>query len=277
MFRTFVLILATAFTLNAAPPAPKGTLVIVGGGGMPQEILEAFLAASGGKGGRVGIVPTSTSDPDGALKEWKEDLGKAGLTMVPLDVRTREDASSPAMLEAAKTCTGFWFSGGDQNRVGDKIVGTPLQKIILERYAAGAGVGGTSAGAAIMSRVMLTGDDRHGKESLTDLGKGAYLTREGMGFLPSHCIVDQHFLRRNRQNRLFSVMMEFPDHLGLGIDEATALVVKGGKATVLGEHGVMVFEPKGMKVNAVGGFRDMRIHLLRRGQSLDLVTRKPLP
>ena len=276
MLRMFVTIL-TSSALLAASPTPKGTLVIVGGGGMPQEILEAFLAASGGKGGRVGIVPTSTSDPDGALKEWKEDLEKAGLTMVSLDVLTREDSSSQVILEAAKTCTGFWFSGGDQNRVGDKIVGTPLQRVILERYAAGAGVGGTSAGAAIMSRVMLTGDDRHGKESLLDLGKGAYLTREGMGFLPSHCIVDQHFLRRNRQNRLFSVMMEYPDHLGLGIDEATALVVKGGKATVLGEHGVMVFEPKGMRLNAADGFRDMRIHLLRRGQGLDLVTRKPLP
>lgn len=269
-------VLAGASLWGATPPTPKGTLVIVGGGGMPQEILEAFLAASGGKGGRVGIVPTSTSDPVGALKGWEEDLNKAGLTMVPLDVRKREDASSPAILEAAKTCTGFWFSGGDQNRVGDKIVGTPLQKIILERYAAGACVGGTSAGAAIMSRTMLTGDDRHGKESLTDLGKGAYLTREGMGFLPEHCIVDQHFLRRNRQNRLFSVMMTFPDHLGLGIDEATALVVKDGKARVLGEHGVMVFEPKGMQLNAADGFCDMRIHLLRRGQGLDLVTREPL-
>lgn len=278
MLKRLALALCSSLLLAAAPPTtPKGTLVIVGGGGMPQEILEAFLAASGGKGGRVGIVPTSTSDPDGALKEWKEDLDKAGLTMVPLDVRTREDASSPAILEAAKTCTGFWFSGGDQNRVGDKIVGTPLQKIILERYAAGAGVGGTSAGAAIMSRTMLTGDDRHGKESLTDLGKGAYLTREGMGFLPDHCIVDQHFLRRNRQNRLFSVMMTFPHHLGLGIDEATALVVKGGKARVLGDHGVMVFEPKNMKLDAADGFRDMRIHLLRRDQGLDLVTRKPLP
>jgi len=185
----------------------------------------------------VGIIPTSTEDPDGALKEWKEDLDKAGLTMVPLDVRRREDSSSPVMLAAAKRCTGFWFSGGDQNRVGDKIVGTPLQKLILERYAEGAGIGGTSAGAAIMSRIMLTGDDRDGKEALTEIGKGAYRTREGMGFLPPHCIVDQHFLRRNRQNRLFSVMMEHPDHLGLGIDEATALVVKGGRATVLGELG----------------------------------------
>jgi len=181
------------------------------------------------------------------------------------------------MLAAAKRCTGFWFSGGDQNRVGDKIVGTPLQKLILERYAEGAGIGGTSAGAAIMSRIMLTGDDRDGKEALTEIGKGAYRTREGMGFLPESCIVDQHFLRRNRQNRLFSVMMEHPDHLGLGIDEATALVVKGGKATVLGEHGVMVFDPGRLKLDKVDGFQDMQIHLMRRGQSLDLATRKVQP
>jgi len=281
MFRQFLLPLFAVMTLTAAgpeptkvPSAPKGTLVIVGGGGMPQEILDAFLAACGGKGGRVGIVPTSTIDPVGALKEWKKDLEKAGLTMVPLDVRKREEASAPAMLEAAKQCTGFWFSGGDQNRVGDKIVGTPLQKIILERYAAGAGIGGTSAGAAIMSPIMLTGDDRNGKESLTEVGKGAYRTREGMGFLPSHCIVDQHFLRRNRQNRLFSVMMDHPEGLGLGIDEATALVVKDGKATVLGLHGVMVFDPLGMALDTVDGFQSMQIHLLRRGQSLDLTTRK---
>jgi cyanophycinase len=277
MLKRLILVFLSALLLPAAPAAPKGTLVIVGGGGMPQDILDAFLAACGGKGGRVGIIPTSTVDPDGALKEWKEDLEKAGLTMVPLDVRRREDASGQALLAAASQCTGFWFSGGDQNRVGDKIVGTPLQQVILDRYAAGAGVGGTSAGAAIMSRIMLTGDDRRGKESLAELGPGAYLTREGMGFLPDFCIVDQHFLRRNRQNRLFSVLMDHPDHLGLGIDEATALVVKNGTATVFGERAVMVFDPGAMTLAGPGGFHGMRIHLLRKGQSLDLAARKPLP
>ena len=106
MLKRLAIVLCSAALLTAAP-APKGTLVIVGGGGMPQEILDAFLKASGGKGGRVGIVPTSTEDPEGALKEWKEDLDKAGLTMVPLDVRKREDASSPAILEAAKTFEGI--------------------------------------------------------------------------------------------------------------------------------------------------------------------------
>ena len=143
MLRRIALLCLACFILSATP---KGTLVIVGGGGMPQEIMDAFLLASGGKGGTVGIIPTSTSDPDGALKEWKEDLEKAGLQVVALDVRKREDAESPQLLAAAATCTGFWFSGGDQNRVGDKIVGTPMQALILNRYRAGACNGGTSAG-----------------------------------------------------------------------------------------------------------------------------------
>jgi cyanophycinase len=276
MSKRLLLALCSTLLLSAAQP-PQGTLVIVGGGGMPQEIMDAFVAACGGKGGRVGIVPTSTSDPDGALKEWREDLDKAGLTMVPLDVRERAQASDPALLAAAATCTGFWFSGGDQNRVGDKIVGTPLQRVITDRYRAGAGVGGTSAGAAIMSQIMIMGEDRHGKETLHELGPGAYLTREGMGFLPAHCIVDQHFLRRNRQNRLFSVLMEHPDHLGLGIDEATALVVKDGRGRVLGRSAVMVFDPDGMAVAADGTFRNLRISLLYRGQDVDLTPRKARP
>jgi cyanophycinase len=240
---------------------------------MPQPILDAFLSASGGKGGIVGIVPTSTSDPEGALKEWKDDLEKAGLTFVALDVRAREQTSRPELLERAKRCTGFWFSGGDQNRVGDQIVGTPLHQLIRERYEAGAAIGGTSAGAAIMSKVMLTGDDRHGKEALSEFGPGAYGTREGMGFLPEQVVVDQHFLRRGRENRLFSLIMDHPDHMGLGIDEATALVVKDGKATVVGTNSVMVFDPSAMTLKGAS-FQDLRIHVLRAGQAIDLATRK---
>lgn len=267
----FILLTFTACLAFASPP--KGTLVIVGGGGMPREILEAFLTGSGGKGGRVGIIPTSSNNPDGELKEWKKDLDKVGLVWVPLDVRTREDASGPQLLERARGCTGFWFTGGDQCLVGDKIVGTPLQQIVRERYEAGAAVGGTSAGAAIMSKLMLTGNDRNGKEALAEFGPGAYQTREGMGFLPANVVVDQHFLRRSRENRLFSLIMDHPDCLGLGVDEATALVVKGGRARVLGKRSVMVFDATGMTLHGAS-FQNLRIHVLQAGQSIDLATRK---
>jgi cyanophycinase len=270
MIRRTAFLLFACFILSAGP---KGTLVIVGGGEEPPSVMRAFLEASGGRGGTVGVVTTSTVDPEGALKEWKGILNEAGLSMVPLNVRRREDSSLPAVLESARRCTGFWFTGGDQARVGDQVVGTPLHALIRARYEAGACIGGTSAGAAIMSKLMLTGDDRHGKNEWAELGPGAYLTREGMGFLPEDVIVDQHFIRRGRENRLFSLVMEHPDHLGLGIDESTALVVKDGKARVVGEHLVMVFDPTGMTVNG-GSFRDLRVHVLRAGQSIDLASRK---
>lgn len=258
------------------PATPKGCLVIAGGGALPAELIETFLKASGGRGGVVGIIPTASSVPAQALKGWKDTLAKAGLEMVALDVRKREEASQSSLLEAARRCTGFWFSGGDQNLVGDKIVGTPLHALIRDRYRAGACVGGTSAGAAVMSRLMLTGDDRQGKNAWEELGPGAYRTREGLGLLPDRIIVDQHFVRRNRQNRLLSLVMEHPDHLGFGIDESTALVVRGEEARVVGEGGVLVYDPTAL-CRAGEGFLDLKVHFLRRGQGLDLASRKPLP
>lgn len=270
------LLLPLLASLSLLAQSPKGTLVIVGGGAMPPRVLQAFLKASGGPGGVVGVIPTSTSYPDEALKEWKADLEAAGLRFVALDVRAREQASDPELLARARTCTGFWFSGGDQNRVGDKIVGTPLHALIRGRYEAGAAVAGTSAGAAIMPRVMLTGDDRNGKEALSEFGPGAYQTREGMGFLPAGVLIDQHFLRRGRENRLFSLIMERPDHVGLGIDESTALVVKDGVATVLGDRSVMVFDPAGAVVQGAT-IQNLKVHVLREGQAIELASRKVRP
>lgn len=261
--------------LLAAEGAPKGTLVILGSAETP-EILVAIAKAVGGKGAVVGLIPTANENPERSMKAWKADFEGMGLTTLPLDVRSREDSSSPGMLATAKRCDAFWFSGGDQNRIGDKIVGTPLHKFILEKYRDGAMVGGGSAGAAIMSRIMIEGEDRFGKLDLSEIGPGAYRTREGMAFLPDHVIVDQHFLRRGRQNRLFSMVMEHPGHLCLGIDEDTAMVVKDGRATVVGKRAVMVFDPQGMNLKGES-FRNLTIHLLRSGEGIDLSTRKLFP
>jgi len=264
-------------SLLAAPPAPKGTLVIVGGGGFPAEVRAAFLTAAGGKSAVIGVIPTASSEPEAVLADWKEDLARDGITCVPLDVRSRSQSSDPVLLETARRCTGFWLSGGDQNRLGEKVAGTPLHALLLQRYAEGAVVGGTSAGAAAMPRRMLTGEDHLGQEALTELGPQAYRTREGLGFLPDHCLVDQHFLRRSRQNRLFSLLLDEPGALAFGIDEATALVVSAGKATVVGDRAVMVFDGRGMRTGSNGTFRHLKLHLLRKGEGMDLTTRALLP
>lgn len=273
MSKTPVALIFTLFSFAAFAAPPAGTLVIVGGGDRPDEVMDAFMTSSGGKNANICLVTTSTSDPEGAYSDFKVLTEKYGARLTRVDVKKREESSSPEILNSVKPCTGIWFTGGDQSRVGDAIVGTPLHQLVLEKYQKGGTIGGTSAGAAIQSKIMLTGEDSDGNESLEKLGTGAYKTREGMGFLPEYCIVDQHFLRRNRQNRLFSVLMSNPTHLGLGIDEETGLLVKNGKAMVIGNSKVMVFDTTGMTMKG-DSFNGMKIHVLEKGQGIELATRK---
>lgn len=244
----------------------SGALVIAGGGGLPEEVLAAFVDASGGKGARIAVLPAASGEPEESYKAIAARFKALGAEPVPVDIRRRAQAEGPLpMLEGI---TGFWFTGGDQKRIHDRIVGTALHRRITEAHARGAAVGGTSAGAAAMTRIMIEGTD-----DLSETAPGSYRTLEGLGLLPG-CIVDQHFLRRSRHNRLLSLAMEHPDHLGLGVDEETAVVVKGGTLKVVGRRRVLVVDPAGSKVGQ-GTFQGMKLHLLGSGQGLVLSTRQP--
>lgn len=256
--------------------APRGTLIIAGGGKLPPVIDAAFVSAAGGPGARIAVLPTASGVPKESAQDMVDRFRKLGAVPIVVDPRTRAESEAWGHRQEAATCTGFWFTGGDQNRIADLIGDTSLHRLIQSIHQAGGAVGGTSAGAAIMSKAMFTGQDRHGKDALAEFGPGAYRTRPGLGFLPDGVMVDQHFLRKGRENRLFSLVMEHPDLLGLGIDEATALVVKDGKASVLGEGLVMVIDPSGMAI-AGPSFQNLRIHALRDGQTIDLATRKVSP
>lgn len=262
MFRKLFLILL--FVLPVL--AQRGSLVIVGGGKLPPSVLKAFVDASGGAKAVIGVLPTASGVADESWQAMKERLEPYGVTLKLLPVKTRLDAERPHILDMARACSGFWFTGGDQRRIHDAVVGTALHRVIAERLAAGASVGGTSAGAAAMTRIMLEGTDH-----LQETAPGSYKTIDGLGFLPG-CIVDQHFLKRSRHNRLLSLAMEHPDHLAIGIDEETALVVREGKFRVVGDRRVIVFDPGAMKTDK-GRFRDLRVHLLAEGQGMDLATR----
>jgi cyanophycinase len=146
------------------------------------------------------------------------------------------------------------------------IAGTGLDDTIRERHRAGVVVGGTSAGAAVMSAVMITGE-----ADLQSVSAGKTVTADGLGLWPD-AIVDQHFLRRQRVNRLIAAVLDHPLLVGVGIDEATAVVVRGPRIDVLGRSAVVVIDARPAHVSstsngAVQAATDVRLHVLRAGMS----------
>ena len=235
--------IATRAPESEAParPAPAGWLMIVGGGGTTDPMLARAVELAGGPRSRAVIFSqassVATSGPSNA-KMWLE--AGAG------DAQAIDLADLPAARALVAQATLVWFSGGDQSRLTKALEGTDLAALVLERYRGGAVVGGTSAGAAVMSRVMITGDYAGGLESDKALGllrPEVVLTSEGFGFLPE-TIVDQHFVKRQRFNRLLAAVIERPDLVGIGIDERTAILVHGGGFEVLGESNVLVVDAR---------------------------------
>jgi len=213
---------------QAAEPIGKfpGTLVIHGGGKLPDAVVERFLALAGGAEARIVIVPTAgePSVDGGAPPSESLWTGKAA-TVAVLHTRDRAVADSPEFCEPLQTATGVWFEGGQQSRIAEAYVGTAFERALHEVLARGGVVGGTSAGAAVMSRTMITGGN-----PVAEVG-------QGFDLLPG-AVIDQHFTERDRQPRLQGVLKDRPGLVGYGIDEGTALVAGGRSLEVLGSGAV---------------------------------------
>lgn len=227
-----------ALALALVPPAASGdeparragALVIVGGGGMPDAVRDRFVALGGGKGvARIVVIPTASAAADdraeeaGFLDPWRRHE-PASLAL--LHTRSRARADDPEFARAIDAATAVWFSGGDQNKLTAAYLDTATHRAIRALLARGGVVGGTSAGAAVMTEVMIEGGDPQAR-----VGRG-------LGLLPG-AVVDQHFLRRSRFDRLLGVVAARPGLVGLGIDEATALVVEGDRWGVVGRSYVV--------------------------------------
>jgi len=237
--------------------APRGKLVVVGGGGTPEDVIARTIALAGGPDARAVVLAQASSRPEAGEESAAFWRGK-GLTRVAnLDLADRE-----AARKAIESADLVWFPGGDQVRLLDAIEAAGVAAAIRARYAAGAVVGGTSAGAAVMSSTMILGGET---ADLTAVRSGSVATKDGLGLLPGS-IVDQHFLKRQRFNRLLSAVLDHPDLVGIGIDERTAIVVDGSRLEVLGESAVLVLDAR-------GGSGDVRLRVLRSGAELDLAPR----
>jgi cyanophycinase len=265
----------------AAPLPPRGHLVLIGGGDKPADAMRKFVELAGGKDAPIVVIPTASGEAD--APEYYETLFREepGCTdAVSLRIRSRADASRPDFVALARKARGVFFGGGDQIRITNALLGAPVGDAIAATFASGAVVGGTSAGTACQSEKMITGEG-----DFTQVRTRSVELWQGLGFLPPDVVVDQHFLRRQRQNRLLSVVLENPGLLGIGVDEETAIWVRpDGTLQVLGESGVLVFDAKGATVarqpKATGqdllGVRGLTLHLLLPGDTYDLRARRPL-
>ena len=232
----FLALLALASITSVAQadePARKGALVIVGGGGMPDNVRDKFMSLAGGKAAKLIVIPTASEDADkkeeheSFLKAWRR-YEPAGLTL--LHTRSRDQADAPDFTRPIAEATAVWFSGGDQNKLVEAYRGTAVEQAFHALLDRGGVIGGTSAGAAVMSDVMIQG------------GNPKAEVGPGFGFV-TNAVVDQHFLKRSRINRLFGVVSDHPGRIGIGIDEATAFVIEGDRWSVLGRSAVVAFEP----------------------------------
>jgi cyanophycinase len=283
MKRVFVLIaVALLALLLCAGPGPKGYLFIVGGGDWPDGMVKRFVdLAAGFNTGKIVILPMASSVPVESAAEWASNFKKFGAKSVETCILTREQALKPESAKLLDGAGGVFFSGGDQSRLTGVLLDTPVHKKLLELYEQGCVIGGTSAGAAVMSEVMITGDEvrkvEAGREFET-LQARNIVTARGFGFV-QQAVIDQHFVTRKRHNRLISLLAEHPDLTGVAIDESTAILVKPDETfEVVGAKQVIVYDPAGAKFRILPnqniGFTNLVMHALTEGDQFDLKTRE---
>jgi cyanophycinase len=241
MRRLACLIVFFCAGLVTAAPVVKGpehgALVIVGGGRVGPEILTRFFDLAGGRDAPLVVIPTAVgaeSYPDdwSGLKMFK-DFGVTNITV--LHAADREVADSEAFVRPITTAKAVWFPGGRQWRLADSYLHTRTQREVERVLERGGVVGGSSAGASILSSYMVRGS----KENNYIMMAPGY--EEGFGLIKGVAI-DQHMLTRNRQDDLEEVIAKHPDVLGIGLDESTAIVVRGQQFEVTGASKVAIHD-----------------------------------
>ncbi len=257
----------------------KGALVIVGGALSSNnapvylKILELALPDK-----PICILPLASGDPRSAaiavLSDFTRHGGEGVAQALEFTQKTPERARDPETVKLLRACGGFYFTGGDQSRIVDvlrpKGESTPAYEAIRDVLRAGGVIAGSSAGAAMMTDPMIGSGDAqaaldHGLVDHDDENAGVWI-RNGMGFFGG-ALTDQHFLARGRMGRLLALVDARADvKLAFGIDENTALVVRGDHAAALGPSGVVVLDARGAARRGPGkGFTGAVLFLMGEG------------
>jgi cyanophycinase len=260
----------------------RGKLVAIGGGRISEgdaPLLKEFVKLARGPRARVVVMTVATDEPAKAAAEYKSAFNRLGVDDVKaVDVSSRADALRPEALEAVGHATGLFFTGGDQLHITSLVGGTEMQALIRRRYERGLVIGGTSAGAAMMSNSMLLGGggDENPKVGAVEIGPGMDLV---IG-----AVIDTHFSQRGRFGRLLTAVAHYPQDLGLGLDEKTAMIVHRNEFEVAGEGAVTVVDGGAMTYTSLPymgkgdglSLYGVRVHVLSAGARFDLSKREPV-
>jgi cyanophycinase len=250
-FKIILIFVLFLFATSIQAQNPKGKLFIIGGGNRSDALMTQLISISDlEKKDFVVVLPMSSEEPDSAYIYFKEQFQKLTphpIIMMNFDKNTANNKTLTDSLQKAKL---IFISGGDQTRFMNVVHNTPIYTAIHKAYQNGSTIAGTSAGAAVMSEKMITGNQKLEKEysgTFDNIRYDNLETTEGLGLI-TNAIIDQHFLKRSRYNRLISAMVEFPNLTGIGIDESTAIIVHNNEIEVAGESEVIVLKnPKGVQ------------------------------
>lgn len=272
----------------------KGTLIPIGGNEdkgneenelyslefIDEGILYHVVEESGGVEAKIVVVPTASSIPDEICESYKEAFATLGCTNVHiLDIRSKEDSEKQSSIDLVTSANCIMFSGGDQSKITNKIGGTTIHKILLERYQNEKGfvIAGTSAGAMAMANEMIAGGSP--TESFI---KGAVKMYYGLSLIPG-LIIDTHFIKRGRFGRQSEAVAKFPNLIGFGLAEDTGMIIKNNNTcTVIGSGMVIVFDGNSLthnneKVLEKGTpmtMANLTVHVLSNGDQYDIKSRK---
>jgi len=257
----------------------RGWIVPIGGAENKENdrhILERFVRISGGADADIVVIPTASRIHETGPRYEKlfSDLGASKVTVMDFD--TRRDCQEPGRLRRLEEASGIFFTGGNQLRLTTLLGGTPVAKLIRARNAHGVTVGGTSAGASILSEHMIAFGDE-GSAVIS----GSVRLAPGLG-LTNRFIIDQHFRQRDRLGRLITALAYNPFAVGIGLDEDTAAFIgPDDTIEVEGSGGVSIVDASDVSYSSIGEVGEgepvcvlgLRLHILVAGATFNLHTR----
>lgn len=272
----------------------KGTLIPIGGNEdkgidademyshdfINEGILYHVVEEAGGVNAKIVIIPTASSIPLEVGQNYIDAFTALGcLNLTVLNIESKEDSEKQASIDLIKSAHCIMFSGGNQSKITDKIGGTSIHKILLDRYKNESGfvIAGTSAGAMVMAEHMIAGGS-----AAEAFVKGAVTMYKGLGLIPE-LIIDTHFIRRGRFGRQSEAVAMHPSLIGIGLAEDTGMIIKNGNdCTVIGSGMTIIFDGSQLSHNNQSILEEgtpmtmanLKVHVLSNSDHYDIKNRK---